>query len=276
MRSGPTRASIWRAPESAVSVLFILGATLTACGGGAPMLHAAHVLPPGEISVGAGLSGQLALLPLQAGQVAGVPATQNQSSLETLAVGPGVAPWAAGRIGFEGSNEAGLTYSGRTLRLDGRHAFLLGKGNVALSVGLGASALMADRPGGGDQASGVFGGGADIPVLIGWRSTSNLYAFWVGPRGGFEVLSGRVQLLDVSATPTLYDFSGKHFYGGLTAGTRVGFRHVYLALEVNAAYHAADGSFQTSPTATSPAGPSASTSVQQLSVTPAGALIVTF
>jgi hypothetical protein len=197
------------------------------------------------------------------------------ASLQDLAISPGVAPWAAGRVGFEGSNEAGLTYAGRTLRLDGRHAFVLGKGNVAISVGLGASALMAQRPG-GDQGSGVFGGGGDLPVLLGIRSTGDTYAFWFGPRGGFEILSGRTQLGDSSGMPTLYDVSGKHFYTGLTLGARVGFRHVHLALEMNAAYHYAGGSFQTSATGTTPAGAPASTSVQQLSLTPAGALVVTF
>ena len=222
--------------------------------------------------MGAGLSGQLALQRLQAAP--GLSA-QNEASLQNLAVGPGVAPWAAGRIGLAGSNEAGMTYSGRTLRLDARHAFLLGKGNVALSVGLGASALMAERPG-SDQASGVFGGGADVPVLLGVRSTSGIYSFWFGPRAGFEILSGRVQLVDTSAMPTLYDVAGKHFYAGLTAGARVGFRHVHLALELNAAYHHADGSFRSSPTASAPQGPAASTNVQQLSLTPAGALQITF
>jgi hypothetical protein len=253
-------------------------ALLAGCGGGAPLLHPAHPLPPGEISVGAGLSGQLALLPLTA--PAGT--TLNQSSLQILTVGPGVAPWAAGRIGFEGSNEAGLTYSGRTLRLDGRHAFLFGKGgNLAISVGLGASALMAERPS-SDQASGVagsggvFGGGADLPVLLGFRSTGDLYAIWFGPRGGFELLSGRTQFADSTGMPELYDVSGKHFYAGLTLGARVGFRHVHLALEVNAAYHHADGSFQTSASGSTPAGPSTSSSVQQLSITPAGALVVNF
>jgi hypothetical protein len=254
------------------ATLILAGAVLAGCGGGAPLLHPAHPLPPGEISVGAGVSGQVALLPLSAPAGA---STQNPTSLQNLTVSPGVAPWAAGRIGFEGSNEAGLTYSGRTLRLDGRHAFLLGKGNVAISVGLGASALMAERPG-SDQASGVFGGGADLPVLLGIRSTSDLYAFWFGPRGGFEILSGRTQITDSSAMPTLYDVSGKHFYAGLTLGARVGFRHVHLALEVNAAYHYADGSFQTSAVGMTPAGPSASSSVQQLSITPAGALVVNF
>jgi hypothetical protein len=200
---------------------------------------------------------------------------QNQASLQNLTVSPGVAPWAAGRIGFEGSNEAGLTYSGRTLRLDGRHAFLLGKGNVAISVGLGASALMAERPG-SDQAGGVFGGGADLPVLLGIRSASDLYAFWLGPRVGFEILSGRTQLTDSSGMGTLYDVSGKHFYTGLTVGARVGFRHVHLALELNAAYHHADGSYQTSPMGMTPGGAPTSSSVQQISITPAGAIVVNF
>lgn len=228
--------------------------------------------------MGAGLSGQVALQALQTsppgtGPTAG-PSAQNQSSLQNLTVAPGVAPWAAGRIGFAYSNEAGLTYSGRTLRLDGRHAFELNKA-VALSVGLGASALMAERPG-GDQASGVFGGGADLPVLIGIRSTGGLYSFWFGPRGGFEFLSGRVQLVDTTAMPVLYDVSGKHFYAGLTAGARVGFRHVHLALELNAAYHGADGTFRSSPTGITPQGSPASANVKQLSLTPAGALEVTF
>jgi hypothetical protein len=59
---------------------------------------------------------------------------------------------------------------------------------------------------------------------------------------------------------------------------RVGFRHVHLALEINASYHHADGTLQDAP-APGMVGPPpspASTSVQQISVTPAGALEVTF
>ena len=36
----------------------------------------------------------------------------------------------------------------------------------------------------------MYGGGVDVPVLFGWRSTSDLYALWVGPRGGLEALGG--------------------------------------------------------------------------------------
>jgi hypothetical protein len=74
----------------------------------------------------------------------------------------------------------------------------------------------------------------------------------------------------------LFQVSGKQFYAGLTAGARVGFRHVHLALELNAAYHAVDGSFRPTMSLGGGAGPSASSSVQQISLTPAGALEFTF
>jgi hypothetical protein len=223
-----------------------------------------------ETMVGAGLSGQLALQRLPA-----VPAAvaANQSSLQDLAIAPGVAPWVSGRMGIVGSNEGGLTYSGHALRIDLRHAFTLGKG-AALSVGLGGTAVIARRPG-EDNANGVYGGGGDLPVLIGLRSTGDVYAFWFGPRAGFELLGGGVQLDQNS--PVL-EVAGRHFYGGLTAGMRVGFRHVHLALEINAAYNRADGTFQTAPVAgtATMAGTPTSTSVQQISLTPAGALEITF
>jgi hypothetical protein len=222
------------------------------------LLHPAHVLPPGDVSVGAGVSGQLALKNLKGSSAP----SNNAGSLQNLSVAPGVAPWGAGRLGFAGSNEAGLTYSGREFRVDGRHAFSLGRSKTspALSVGLGASAIVAQRI--SDTASAVYGGGADVPVLIGVRSTGDLYAVWFGPRAGFEILRGQLQFDKKSP---LIDVSGRHFYGGLTAGLRVGFRHVYVAVEVNATYHHADGTFQ-----------AASTDVQQLTITPAGALQAAF
>lgn len=251
------------APKPAVLPALLV--VLAGCGGGAPLLHPAHVLPPGEVLAGGGLSGQLALQPLRP---TAAPSSKTQPSLQDLAVAPGVAPWVSGRVGVIGSNEGGLTYSGRAIRLDARHAFRLGK-RSALSVGLGANALLARRPAGAD-ASGVYGGGADVPVLIGARSASDIYAFWFGPRGGFEILAGRLQLGDALS---VFDVQAKHFYGGLTAGMRVGFRHVHLAVELNAAYHHADGTFR--PSAMPTALPT-STNVQQISLTPAGALEITF
>ena len=234
------------------------------------MLHPAHVLPPGEVAIGAGVSGQLALRTLPSTAQAG---DKNAGSLQDLGIAPGVAPWASGRMGLTGSNEVGLTYAGREIRLDGRHAFAVGNGRATLSTGLGVAAVMARRPGGGkNDASGIFGGGADIPLLIGLKSASDIYALWFGPRAGFEIVSGRLQL-GQEATSIL-DVSARHFYGGLVAGMRVGFRHVHAAIELDAGYHRVDGSFK--PSASPGPGSATSTSGQQLTLTPAGALDISF
>lgn len=244
-------------------VIAALG-SLVGCGGGGPLLHPAHVLPPGGVTVGAGLSGQLALksLPSQT-----TPASRNDGPLQDLGVAPGVAPWVSGRMGVAGDNDLGLTYSGRAIRIDGRHAFGIGK--AALSLGLGASAIMARRPGEGSNVSGVFGGGADVPLLVGVKSASDIYAVWFGPRGGFEIMGGRLQL-GTDAMPSVFDVHARHFYGMLVAGLRVGFRHVHVAIELDAGYHRVDGTFK------GPSGAESSTHVQQISLTPAGALEVSF
>lgn len=184
---------------------------------------------------------------------------QGPSSLAALTIAPGVAPWVGARVGIAASNEGGITYTGRSLRVDGRHAFSLGA--PTLSVGLGASFISARRPGDGSDGGTVLGGGADIPVLLGFRSKSDLYAIWFGPRIGFDVVSGAIG----PHPETMVDVSGRHFYGGLTAGMRVGFRHFYGALEVNAAYHRADATFN-----------GTSTDVQQFTLTPAAALEAVF
>ena len=252
-------------------VISALLGIVAGCGGGAPLLHPAHVLPPGGTSVGAGVSGQLALRPLPAPSQA---SDKHAGSLQDLGVAPGVAPWVSARLGFTGANELGLTYAGRSIRVDGRHAFSLGR--ATLSTGLGLSAVIARRPGDGNDASGVFGGGADVPLLIGVKSASDIYALWFGPRAGFEIAGGRLQL--GQGAGSIFDVSARHFYGGLLAGIRVGFRHVHAAIELDASYHRVDGSFKTSGAAGPAPAPGAGTSssVQQLSLTPAGALEISF
>jgi hypothetical protein len=251
-----------------VRVLSALGAIaalgLAGCGGGAPLLHGAHVIHPGDVRVGAGLSGQLTLRKLSPGAD---PGGQNIGKLGDLATAPGVAPWVGGRFGIAGDNEAGLTYTGRSVRIDVRHAFPIGQA-AALSVGLGGSAVAAQRPGEGVDGSSVFGGGFDVPVLFGARSASDLYALWIGPRAGMEFLGGRVALASpglMDAAPVLSDVSARHFFAGFVAGIKVGFRHVHVALELDGAWHHASGSFQ-----------DVSTSLSQLTLTPAGALLISF
>src|SRR6202044_1715910 len=96
-------------------------------------------------------------------------------------------------------------------------------------------------PGSGSDPSGVYGGGLDVPVLLGVHSANDLYAFWFGPRAGFEYLAGGLQLADQTSP---YDVHARHFYGSLVGGFRVGFRHVHVAIELDATYHRADGDFE--------------------------------
>jgi hypothetical protein len=229
------------------------------CGGGAPLLHPAHTLNPGDVAMGAGLSGRVALLPPDAPTgLDGKEAAAGAAGLEDLTIAPAVAPWVSARIGLEGANEGGLTYSGRAVRLDGRHAF--GLGTPTLSVGLGASVLSARRPGNSPDDRSVFGGGLDVPVILGVTSSADIYSIWGGFRGGFEVLRGAVT--EGSAAKEL---SGRHLYAGFVAGLRVGFRHVHVALEIDGAYHFAGGTIG-----------ERAVGIEQLSLTPAGALTVSF
>lgn len=208
--------------------------------------------------MGGGVSGQVALR--------GTPATGgDDAQLQRLSVAPGVAPWVGARVGIPGSNEAGLAYTGRTIRADARHAFSLGA--PTLSIGLGASAVVARRIAGGDDDDGssVYGGGFDVPLLLGLKSRGDLYSFWFGPRAGLELLSGRVATAVNGEAPKLVDATGRHIFAGFLAGLRVGFRHVFVAIEVNGAYHRADGKFDGAPVG-----------LYQFTVTPSGALEVTF
>ena len=87
----------------------------------------------------------------------------------------------------------------------------------------------------------MYGGGLDVPVLLGFRSTSDLYAIWFGPRAGVELLSGAFALSSTLEKPT--SISAHHLYGGITAGFKAGFRHVHVAFELNGSYHRSDGLF---------------------------------
>jgi len=225
----------WAArPACCLAVLGLLASASLGCGGGAPLFHPAHVLHPGDVSAGAGVTGRLAFGSLDAAPPASAEAN---ATLEALTVAPAVAPWIAARIGLPGENEAGLTYTSRTLRLDARHAFPVG--SLTLSVGLGASAIVALRADQNATGAHVFGGGLDVPVLLGYRSTSDLYAAWIGPRLGAELLTGQVDPLVPS--PGLADLRGHQLHAGAVAGVRVGFRHVHAAMELSVDYHRAAG-----------------------------------
>lgn len=219
------------------------------------------------MTLGAGLTGQMALRSTTPPPgVFKSPQEARTATLESLSVAPGVAPWVSGRIGIQGDNEAGLTYSGRAIRIDGRHAWTLGA-PTTLSVGLGATAILAQRPGQDPDRGSVYGGGLDLPVLFGVRSKNDLYAVWFGPRGGFETMSGELAAPpDPSGTePPFDDVSAQHYYVGLVFGLRAGFRHIHVALELDGAFHYATGTLGTE-----------ELSLSQVTLAPGGALVISF
>jgi hypothetical protein len=240
----------------------LLFLTLSGCAGASPLLHPAHVLTPGRVQVLGGVAGRLAAL-----DASGL-ASSSGGVLEDVAVAPGMAPFVGARVGIDGDNEAGLTYTGRAVRLDARHAFALGK-SWRLSLGAGGSALVP-RPRGGDADLGsVYGGGGDVPVLVGWSSDADIYAVWLGPRGGFELLRGRILETELgvgeATTPDFLDVSGTHAFVGGLLGVRVGFRSIHVALEVDVTYHRAWGTLGAS-----------EVEVEQLGIAPGSALSLTF
>ena len=114
---------------------------------------------------------------------------------------PGLSPWVGARAGIGFTSDAGVTWTGRSVRIDGRHAFE--SKHYALSIGLGASGVLsqpgADKPGQtsrggrdipGVDSAGASGWGLDVPVLVGYRSSASLVQVWGGIRGGFEHIGG--------------------------------------------------------------------------------------
>lgn len=233
-----------------------------------PLLHPAHVLRPGNVVMGAGLSGTLSFRTASKAPDSSPDSQNATNALDQLSTAPALAPWVSGRIGIRGDNEAGLSYSGRSVRLDGRHAFDLK--SAALSLGLGATVITAAKqPDRGSDTSNITGGGLDLPILIGYQSKSDVYALWAGPRVGFEYFRGYLQPpVDAGGAgsgTTPWEVSATHGLFGFVAGIRVGFRHIHAALELDGAYHLAEGDLG-----------GHSVAVQQFTLSPAGALIVSF
>jgi hypothetical protein len=230
---------------------------VAACGGGSPLFHGAHVLGRGATAQGAGFSGTFATGDARAAAHSSR-AAERSAALDALA--PRVAPWVNARVGFGGQSEAGLTYSGRAVRLDARRAFE--DGAVALSVGAGASAVLRGTDGqrettGTSSTWGPWGYGFDLPVVAGWRSAAGVVSVWGGVRGGFEKLT--------ADNSSAIELDLRRWYGGAIAGFGLGFRHVQAALELDAYYQGVSGSF---------AGDEVR--LQGVTLTPGAGLIFTF
>jgi len=239
------------------------------CAGGAPLLHPAQPLPVDAVSAGAGVSGEFASSEINdaiargrsaAGQSLSDPATANayaEGVLTEALVAPGMAPWVAARVGLPGNTEAGLTYTGRSLRLDGRFAFDVAE-QWMMSVGLGLCGVLLtpDREGtevddGGPNTNpdAEFeltgkGWGADLPVLIGYQVLDGIADVWLGPRFGFESLDGDLRLRRGDPTSPLLDAGGTSLWASFLAGFSLGIPPLWLRFELATTYHRLSGSVQ--------------------------------
>ena len=290
MTSGPSGVIGWRGPVStfpfgalAVAFLAAAGGAL-GCAGGAPLLHPARALPAGEVRAAGGLSGQIAVgsaaedLRNAREQAAANPGQPGQpgtnpgyakGALVAASIAPGLAPYVSGRVGIGSGVEGGITYTGRSARIDLRKSFDVG--DVSYSAGAGISVPFYGRHQGDSlpnvDLESLRGYGADVPLLVGWESASGIYKIWAGPRGGWEHVSIGSLTSEPKDIPGVPDtaLSADRFYVSAVLGLAVGFRHVHVALEFAGTYNYVSGTYNDN-----------KVSVTGIALTPASALWWTF
>ncbi len=268
-------------------VVAVGASSSAACGGGAPLLHPAHVLPLGRVSTGAGVTGQFAFRGTGPSRDAGEQKTF-EDAIARAALSPGIAPWIGARAGLGEQFEAGCTYTGRSVRADARRAF--GDDSVAVSIGAGASAVFSepeDRrdegpstpPSGRVPLTGpdlhASGYGFDLPVLVGWRSTASIVQGWVGARGGVEHLSGELPLAPAGGgPPPSAQVTATRWYAGGLVGAAIGLPPLMVAVELDVSYQAVSATAAFPAPGPGPAGRDGE--VHGLTLAPAGAIIGKF
>ena len=230
------------------------------------MLQPARSLGIGEVRALAGFSSNVALGSLAGAErnatnegVAAAASGQGptpgdvayaEGALVAASVAPGIAPVAGAHVGIGDDFEGGLVFTGRALRLDVRRSFALSE-KWDLSLGAAGSAVLYGRGGENAAVPGVdlgrlHGWGADVPLLVGYQSDGDLYMIWFGARGGWQ----HVDIGDVTSEPGSTPFgapplslSATQFWGGGVVGGAVGFRHVHVAVELDASYATVSGEF---------------------------------
>ena len=250
-------------------------ASLIGCGGGVPLLHPAHALPPGRTAFAVGVSNRFVLgdakraLDAVPPRPSGAPpedARAGRGVLVAVAEGPAVAPYFAARVGVPGTNEAGLSYSGQALRGDLRHAF--DWGSSALSAGLGLTGRgfgqsAYDPP--GTDLGGAHGVGVDLPILLGYRTDAELISVWGGVRGSFDHWSGKVSL-DLQAP---FELDASRIAFGPIFGMSLGLPPFWVSAELELDYAHVTGSLDRP-------GTRYDARIDGWSARPAGALVAKF
>ncbi len=272
---GPRRPYPWFTTLIRISAGAALG-LLSGCGGGVPLLHPAHVLPAYRTAFAVGVSDRFLLGDAQRAlngtepPAPGTPDEPNRrvtrSALAELVEGPAVAPYAAARLGIPGSNEAGLSYSGQSLRGDFRHAFDWGA--YALSAGLGVTGRFGqtatDLPPEVDL-SRSRAVGVDLPVLFGYRTDADLISVWGGVRGSFDRWSGTLSL---DSDPA-FELDAHRLAVGPIFGMSVGLPPFWVSAELELDYAHVTGTLERP-------GARYDARIDGWSARPAGALIAKF
>lgn len=244
-------------------------------------MHPAHTLPEGITTFSGGTAANFAIGEpsdaIDAADAEPIGAFTNSPSeaytrgaLAVAAIAPGLSPFVSGRVGLGYDAEGGLSYTGRSVRIDARYA--LQNENVALSVGAGGNAVLSRRGAAPDaQVTGLnldatTGWGVDVPIVFGWQSSANIVWWWTGARAGHERLRGQVAYeAPQPATPIDGDIDGNRTFVLGLMGLAVGFRHLHAAIEVQAGYQRAEGTLW-----------GTDVDVEGATVSPAAALIATF
>jgi hypothetical protein len=230
----------------------VASVALVGCGGGLPLLHPARTLAPGETRAAAGFSANVASAELadelQAAKNPSTPASARtdyvvaKGALVAASVAPGIAPWASARVGIWNRAEGGLAYTGRAVRADVRRSFELSR-TWSISIGAGGSAVLsgsqAGETGPNVDLHALHGLGADAPLLVGYSSDGDLYAVWLGARGGWE----HVDVGTLNSLPPPFALSATRWWGGGLLGAALGFRHVHVAMEFDVSYASVTGDF---------------------------------
>lgn len=176
--------------------------------------------------------------------------------------GSDVTPWLNVGVGLGRGTEIAFTYLGNWLRLSGRWATWNKTTTLSIAAGLsGRYGLSAEVSGSGVNASDLYGWGADVPVVVSYRSDSDVILAWGGLRGRFLRQWGQISAVAVPATHV----SADQWRAGAVLGVAAGFRPVWAAVEI-----AADRVFLNG-WAGNPA--SAATSAGYWSLTPSAALL---